>query len=402
MIYSNKSLKYLFLYISFILILEPNIFVKFTFINYIFILGIILIFLYLFFKEVLIKQKVSSLLLSLIIFRLSFGIQTIINNGDIMRWGYWSLNTITICLMFEYYSKSIDKLLKILYNILLVYLIINYFSFMLYPEGIIDELYFLGIRTRFTDIIFTLLPVSCYLDIKKYGKLGSRTVVATLLSILHIVHFWIATALIGLIVLLILFFLSIYQHDLLIRKLSLPFTMIMSIILTIVLIYAVNNSVYIWFIEGVLGKSLTLSGRIPLWLEAYDVWLNSPLLGYGMSDNGNFILSFYRGDLVYRQSHNQWLQLLHDGGIVCLLAFYNLISKVGSLNKIIYTHKECRPIYLFIITIIVMMISEIYSYHPYFYILLFASYIIAQNYNEEDKRFSLVLHNKTLGGYEVI
>lgn len=69
---------------------EPKLAVKNSYFNIIYILGAILSFIVIFLKYIK-KYKASLFFYGLVLFRLSFFLQTLINHGDLLMWGYMSL-----------------------------------------------------------------------------------------------------------------------------------------------------------------------------------------------------------------------------------------------------------------------------------------------------------------------
>ena len=181
------NLRKILLYILIIFLLEPTIFVKYNTINNIFILGAVLSFIV---SIILFFQKdnitISKMLLIVIFYRLITLILTIFNNGDIMKFGYQTMVIIALYFYAEYFhrNKKLLDFLSIIYHIFFVYLLINIVLYNLYPEGLYslrEGIHFLGIRTRFTEYIFTFIPLS-YI----YYQKKSRNKIMFLLSIHHI------------------------------------------------------------------------------------------------------------------------------------------------------------------------------------------------------------------------
>lgn len=86
-------------------------------------------------------------------------------------------------------------------------------------------------------------------------------------------------------------------------------------------------------VEKLFNKELTFSNRTYAWSACIIQILEKPILGWGMisTDQARDAL----GSLAYVNAHNQWLQILWQGGIVQLFLFVILLSYISSrINKI--------------------------------------------------------------------
>ncbi len=360
------------LFIVFIFMFEPKLLVKYDIVNYIYIAGALISFLYMLSIYIVKRIQLSKMMIFLILFRLSFMFQTFLNNGDIEMWGYMSIITATMCMVIEYYSKkSPRELLQAIVNVLILILSLNCIISILYPDGLINEIYFIGIRTRFTDVVFVTIALTILLDKIDNKVISARSIISLALCLFHIFNFWIATAIIGIVVAAICYFIIHKKHIII----DLRMVALISIIITLLLLLTNIMDGFSWFIEKYLGKSVTMSGRTVLWTLSKDYIESSPIFGHGTPVNGNFILSYYKGNYILRQAHNQWLQIMYEGGIVSSAFFVGMIYLVNApLKKNISCTGEFKVVYIAIIAFLIMMLSEIFSHTPYFYVLLFVGY----------------------------
>lgn len=361
-----------FLYLTFFLCFEPKLAVKFSFFNKFYIIGIIIIFLIISAKYFL-RGKISKLFLMLIIFRLSFFIQTISNsNGDIMMWGYTSIVLITLCMTFECYLKKLKIIfLNILINTLLIMLTINLIISYIYPNGVVDGIFFIGIRTRISDVIFPMLAFSLISDNLSKKKLSFRTFLCIIVGFLSIVRFYVVTAIVG-IFLFSFGYLCLFRCKKIHKYLNLRMIVYIGVIISILFTFF---NIHIYFKKIVvtyLNKEATLSSRTLIWKEAIKYIKISPIFGSGLVENGNFIYWGYRGGVKgLWQAHNNWLQLLYDGGIVSMMIFLKLLN-INTKKLVCCENKYVVSILTLVIAVIlIMMIAEIFIYTPYFYLLIF-------------------------------
>ncbi|MCM1225191.1 MAG: O-antigen ligase family protein [Lachnospiraceae bacterium] len=364
----------IFLYFSLIFAFEPKLFVKYSVLNYIYIFGLIFVFLvniYLYFRT---QDKLSPLLVVLLLYRLSFGIPTIINGGDIALWGYLSIVLISLYITIEIYAKKNFKLLlNCLINVLTVILVINIIIVFLFPSGIVDGIFFIGIRTRFTEVILVDVILALTFDKLYNKKISKKSLFIIILSIITTFKVWIATAIIGLV---FLFAIVIIFSKKTLRPKIFLIGLVSLLILNILIVHVRIVDYFDWLLVDILGKSTSLSGRTGIWDNAIPIIFKRPLFGYGLADNGNFVPWVWGiGEIELWQAHNQWLQMLYDGGIVCVFFFVLLTvisyRRIKGNNDLIIKGK-----YLFfgILAFYLMMIVEIFSYTPYFFVLPFILY----------------------------
>ena len=368
----NKFIKKSFI-IDFILILflfEPTIFVKYNLYNNLFIVGGILSFIYIVVVYVKKNINLNKMIVYLIFFRIVNIFSTLFYDGDLLKIGYTSMTIVTLFLYANYYYSKIefDDFINILYKIFSILLFINLIIYMFYPQGInpqYPELSFLGIRTRFTEYAISGALLA-YINYKN-GKIKQLSFLSTIIiSFLNIALPKIGTGFIG-IFCFILFFTLLNKcvknkNNVKFNWLQIPiYVFIVAIVFFRIHIY------FDFIIVDILGKDLTLTGRTEIWDSAIEVIKNSNIwIGNGYVENGNFVPY---GMNSYYQAHNQILQLLYECGIVGIilfLVFLNSILKSTSNPTTKYDIIIVSVIY----ALLVIMISEVYSYYIASYIPL--------------------------------
>lgn len=368
----NKVIKKDFI-INFILILflfEPTIFVKYNMCNNIYIVGGLISCFYI--VAIYIKKniKLNKMILYLILFRIINIFSTVLYNGDLLKVGYTSMTIVTLFLYANYYysNKDFDEFINVLYKIFSIFLFVNLITYICYPQGInplYEEVYFLGIRTRFTEYAISgaLLAYINYRN-KKIKKTSLFS--AIIIAFLNIVIPKISTGFIGIICFIIF---VVVLNNTVKDKFDIKFN-VLQIPIYIFIIAIVFFRIHTYFdfiIVDVLGKDLTLTGRTEIWDSAIETIKKSNIwIGNGYSNHGNFAPY---GINDYYQAHNQILQLLYECGIIGItlfLIFINSILKTINNPTTQYDIVIVSVIYAFL----VMMISEIYSYYIASYIPL--------------------------------
>lgn len=375
----KKMLSFL-LYVIIIFCFEPKLFVKIPILNIIFIFGIILSFLIICFIYIKEQKKIPFSAWVVIIFRLSFAIQTIFSDGDVLMWGYMSLVLVTLALTISFYSKyDLKSLINTIVNVLFCWVICNYITIVFFPNGVIEELYFIGIRTRFTDVAFPLCVLAFVNDELNNRKTSLKTLIIVVVSVITILQMWIVTAIIGIIILCFVYFIFKYLS----KKTNINLfviTFLVAICADVLVVYFdfINQFP---FVSEIFGKSTTLSGRTEIWAIAKEIINQKIIFGYGMADNGNFVYWGYNGGtLSYWQAHNQWLQLMYDGGLFTTISFSALILLSNSGLRLIKNYKIKAYLLSLVFVYLIMMITEIYSYTPYFYLPILLLYE-GENFN---------------------
>ncbi|KFI91619.1 O-antigen polymerase family protein [Bifidobacterium saguini DSM 23967] len=354
---------------------EPKLAVKFGIFNAIYIIGALIVFSYALYKAFTFKVSITPLFAAIILYRLSFGVQTIYaENNDLLTWGYMSIVLLALCLLFEYYSTvNFERFLNSLADMLLLYMIINSLIVLLSPGGLIDGIYFIGIRTRFTDPIFVMIAISMICDWMQCRNIGTRTALAIAISLFNIVMVWIGTALVGLGVAVIVYMLLSNMTRT--RTLCSPFGLtIISLIITYFVVFRQIQTDFSWLISGVLGKNSTLTGRSDIWSIAIPIIAQKPLLGHGMAANGNFVPYKY----TLWQAHNQWLQLAYDGGLFTVICFCLMMLFISLAVKPYFHTRAYKILIACFGAYSIMMTSEIYTYMIYIFLLLLTMYHIRE------------------------
>ena len=244
---------------------------------------------------------------------------------------------------------------------------INIITYVFVPKGLYGgKLYFLGIRTRFTDYSIALIALvfieRAISNIKK-----SRFILIITIALLNIILPFIATAIIGVVVFGIM--LIILNKGV---KISNKTIVTVFIIINILVVGFRIHTIFQGIIEDVLGKTMSLSGRTDIWDKSFAIIKDKMWFGHGYNNDGCFVMI----NNLLRQAHNQLLQGLYDGGIVSTVVFLGLLYSVAQKLD----HNKGNQVNYIITSILsayyLMMISEIYAYYPQFFVILIIGYNI--------------------------
>lgn len=286
------------------------------------------------------------------------------NYGGLLQWGRMSLTVLNAILLFEYvYKSNFEKLVYVIATYGVCLLSINLVSIFMFPNGIIkpelyymqdSAIYFLGIKTAFTTMIFSTVAAAgtlFYLNQKKYRGLFALSI---FISMLNIFSKMISTAVIGCILVLLL----VIANKLLKIDLPFPILVLFAVLLQIGVVFLNIQNVFSDLFEVLFNKDATLSSRTYIWENAKNLILSSDalniLFGNGMTKQYAFVP--YGGG--YWQPHNQLLVWLYTSGLfgtATITGFFCLLSQWKKRHNQLY-------IYLSIMSFAVLFLSitEVY------------------------------------------
>lgn len=370
----KKHVEYILLCIVLVSLFRPAPLTEYAYIKYavhvitivsFMIFGILNLFLY---KK---KKKLSMVFWFLLLYELCIVISTIYNNGYIISTILNALKILAFVLVFEYYLKTKPKvLLEEVFFIMTIFLIVNSLC-LIFPNFLVIKdnsasIYFLGIRTRFSDLIFPYIMLSI---IRNYELRRNILLLmfSIAISVFNILYVHIGTAIAGLIIFLALYALD--KHMSLLKKITAKLTILGSLGINICICFFRIQTYFSFFIEKVLHESVNLTNRTLIWDKIFKVLKNNWILGLGVR-NAQSTYVFHRGRYVH--AHNQMLQILCEGGIVSLIFYVMAILKsVTKINKdnIIFSVSIAM-----LSTVLIMMTVERYGRYVYFYIILYVIY----------------------------
>jgi hypothetical protein len=222
---------------------------------------------------------------------------------------------------------------------LTVLILINFILLCLYPNGLCwggtygYSYNFLGIDNFLAPILVPYMFFTVLRSSMVHGKVNWFAYAMVVVSAVSLLLVWSATGLMGLLVALV-FLLFFYEHrwqtlfnfD---TALGLGGGLFFSIVL-----FRLQN-IFAFFIEGVLHKGLSFTGRTDIWDKAIAMILESPFLGYGIAQSGKvYRLSKHK----YYHAHNAFLEVMVEGGVFALIAFLLMIERAGRQLMIYRKH----------------------------------------------------------------
>jgi O-antigen ligase len=125
---------------------------------------------------------------------------------------------------------------------------------------------------------------------------------------------------------------------------------------------------FAWFIEGVLGKTLTFTGRTAIWDYVIDSFSSSPAMGHGLHA---YIATLNGFDFAH--AHDLYLSVLYNSGVIglgCLLLF--LLMSIRPLTR---ASSDVQIVLSVGLGAILTMMTFEYSYYPGFLLVFCLAFV---------------------------
>lgn len=203
--------------------------------------------------------------------------------------------------------------------------LLNIVSVLLFPDGVYDlNVYFYGNRNIAYQLSFLAIACAIVLDIGNGGKAKVLTFVFVAIALFQILLVRSATSCIAALLLCVALAAMRWRRA---RGVLNGITMLLvSVLLFVLVVVCRISDLFAPFVTGVLGKSLSLSGRTYIWdlmfslFDGWHIWF-----GYGFS--GSSLIYVNGGH--YNHAHNMYLDAWFLGGLIFLFVFVALLLAVS-------------------------------------------------------------------------
>lgn len=325
-----------------------------------------------FYMYVLKTMIIPKSILAILAFEVIILVSTIVNHGYLQR-ALIDMTTVTSISMCVYIAlrRNIRSFFSSLNKILLTLMLINLFLMIIFPSGINanlytninNPLYFMTTDNGTGLFILTVMLVNTLYN-TKYSERGSSIVITLCLITVFISK---SSTSIVICLLYVVYYNFFYRRNY--NKVFNPILLTLIYILIFIMILTGTTEIFKPFIEVILKKSVSFTGRDILWKQAIDLIKDKFILGYGRSMID--YISIWGGRF---SSHNFILELLLQGGLISLISFLNINwNVVKNLNKVKFSNiTNLLTITLFLIYLGLLM--EISIHHVYLYIVLMLAY----------------------------
>ena len=286
------------------------------------------------------KRRPSAVLLWLGVYLGFIALATLVREDNLWGLGNYVLTILTFCMLVELSLRdSPEMTMDMLVYPLTVLILANFILLCFYPWGLcVGGTYgynynLLGIDNLLSPILVPYMFLVALRSTMLHGDLDWFAYTMIAVCALTILMVWSATGLMGLAVALIflLFFFrrrwqTLFNFD---TSLLVGFGTFYGIVL-----FRLQN-LFAFFIEDVLHKGLSFTGRTDIWDKAIAMFLKSPFLGYGIAQSGKV----YRiAKHKYYHAHNAILEVLVEGGIFSAMAFVLMLERAGKQLLIYRKH----------------------------------------------------------------
>lgn len=297
--------------------------------------ALVVIVLYLYIK----KLHFSKYVLTMTAMQLWIFASTIINNGSLTRFAGPAIISVVILMLGELIAKqNWLKFLVLLRNFLMILLIINFLSQLInfFVFGKANLTTFLGIDNRWIYFYLPLVFISLIVSQLKYNKMDLLSIIIIVVSIISLFLAKSIGAILAMSTFIVMY--GLYRYFSFCAVTYFVFYCIFDYFL--VKGYILQS--FSFFIQDLMSKDVTLSGRTYLWKTVVEVLESNPLWGMGVQS------SIYDCNYFFEQSgnvigcfvnhpHNYFLNIAYHGGIPALILFiylyFCIVKKVDLIKN---------------------------------------------------------------------
>lgn len=298
---------------------------------------------------------------------------TFVNNGEIFAAFLLAGKVLCFVIIINLYAKmnKLDVLLSSIKLLLSLYIFIN-LIFQFYQQdyfGFTEGGNFLNFLTSDNDLGYWYIPfilIVYLVDVKRSRRYQLMDfIIWTAVCFASLVKAWSANCMV--IFAVFIFMICLKEIPFLknfFNYLSPIFSIVLNIGLSIAVIIFQIQYLFRGFIENILHKSITLTDRVIVWTHAIQNILNKPIIGYGTTANGRMRINWNPVYHVWNFSHNMFLEILIQGGIIAFAIYiYIYLSATLELKK--YSKSDLMLyINISIFSLLMMQFAECALYEP--------------------------------------
>lgn len=273
------------------------------------------------------RHKINSMLTLCFVYCFASFFQTLLFSSDgILNWGLTAVTLLSVALYLSLYFQSYRVvLIEIWQTMSFLYLLINLIS-LVFVNFSFDAVIFLGSRIGITSFALMLISLSFMLDALSMKRLSLRTLASVIIVVLNVYICNVSTAWVGISLLVTSY--ALFRFTPLFSRVKASSAFLAGTIVSALEVCLRFQEFFSGLIAGVLGKSLSLTGRTYIWDLALLEISESPVWGHGVAKLGAGGVFM---DGAYWPMHNSLLQVIYEGGLLNLLVYLSLV--VLSLRK---------------------------------------------------------------------
>lgn len=293
-------------------------------------------------------KKPTTIFLIVAVYEIGIILASLINQNITVSLVVVAATVLGACILTDFYMQRCSRInfIKTIIVILGIFIIINFFSMLLYPEGIYinargwSNNYFLGYKNSaiYVYLLFMLVVgISCHI---KKKKLDIKYYLICLFILFLTIMSRSTTAIITMSMLVIA--IVVFQHKKIPKIINVGSMYLTSVIISICIIAFHVQDQFNEIFELLFQKNSTFTGRTMIWNAGMIKILEHPLCG-----NGNISFDNITSAWVVTQIHNQFMDVMLMGGII-LFFIFTLIFFVVSKRILLIKNTSLYNILLFI------------------------------------------------------
>lgn len=271
-------------------------------------------------------------------------IMTIINKGNLIVAMKLLLGMLVFSLMIGYsIERGKFKALNVLANIFGAYIVLNFITVVLFPDGIYTyrteytsaAVYFLGHRNSMIKFAIPAICFSGAYDMLCDGKVRIRSIVLVAATVISVFLTVSTTGMIVSVLFCIAYLLWRKKSRLIYWLVNNYAVIAINLGFFVFIVVLGYQRIFERFISDFLGKSLTFTGRTLLWSRILVHIVQKPFLGYGILNTSEMtaILSYSNVS-----AHNLIADFLMRGGIVTVAILIVLLIIIQKrMNRVPYS-----------------------------------------------------------------
>lgn len=355
----------MFVFIAVFFFVKPDFFGQVGWLSQIYQIGLMLIVvvnvaLY------LLTERIKPVQVALVAFYGVLVLSTVLNKGDVPLIAKSAVKAMGICCLVLLGTKqNAIRFLRGVVPVFELWVYVNFVLMLLYPQGLYflqdayDWFHFLGhpngiIKVAFPGIALALAYAIC----TKKPLAIARALLLFVVTGASVLRVRSMTAIVGLVIFAAgVLYLFVFRSTWLVRVINMSVVNVSCLSV----FYIIINRLYIIaipFIENVLKKSWSFSGRAFLWTEVRHFISQKPVLGWGVEYSA---VRHARIGYNWSSFHSIILDILYDGGYIALVAFIGIFVCIWYNTKPVRRHFVNRYFIIVYLTYFMMGLFEVYT-----------------------------------------
>ena len=127
-------------------------------------------------------------------------------------------------------------------------------------------------------------------------------------------------------------------------------------------------NIFSW-LSSRMQRSVQISTRVPIWINAFKCWLQKPVFGWGYINESS---SRIREMLSLGNPHSTYLWALFEGGIIGILLLIFYLQYFGRKINGYWDSKLAQIIYAAFICLVCCMIDDDHIFRAPFFLIIFS------------------------------